>query len=68
MNKKIIKEIYSMSNETLTTLTGLCYYKDIKSVVAQWVEFVEKQEIEFETWVDAWQAFEPEYKKTKKEK
>jgi hypothetical protein len=68
MNKKIIKTIYSLSSGTIGALTGLRLYKELDLVVAQWVEFVEKQEIEFETWVDAWQAFEPEYKKTKKEK
>lgn len=68
MNKKIIQTIYSLSSGTIGALTGLRLYKELDLVVEKWVEFVEKQEIEFKTWVDAWRAFEPEYKKTKKEK
>ena len=54
MNKKIIKTIYNLSSGTIGALTGLRLYKELDLVVAQWVEFVEKQEIEFKTLVDAW--------------
>lgn len=62
----------NLSSGTMATLTGESLYVRLDSIQAEFVQYVLKafeQGAEFDTWVDAWNAFKgkhPEYARENK--
>ena len=53
----IVLDAINLSSGTLATLTGKRTYEELDAIQAEFVRFAVSQDGEFDTWMEAWNAF-----------